>query len=266
MKHAADFKTDARNALCGNWGVAILTGFVASLIGASTISGPVFNVSQENTGSVNVNSFGQWIYPILITLIALIAVSIIISIIMGGAGKLGYAKFNLNLIDGKKASFSDLFSLFKHFRTGFIMNILIWLYKFLWGLLFIIPGIVKTYSYAMTPYILSEYPEMSVKEAIALSQHMMDGNKWDLFCLRFSFIGWYFIRVAVMFITIPIVLFNPKAIYVWFALTVVVSFAVSLILSPYKEAAQAAFYRDITYDDKEDCDSENQEREVCEEN
>ena len=56
--------------------------------------------------------------------------------------------------------------------------------------LLVIPGIVKTYSYAMTPYIMSEHPSLTANEAITESRRIMDGNKWRLFCLDFSFIGW----------------------------------------------------------------------------
>lgn len=60
----------------------------------------------------------------------------------------------------------------------------------LWSLLFIIPGIIKHYSYRMVPYILAEDPEISGKEAITLSRQMMDGQKWKAFVLDLSFIGW----------------------------------------------------------------------------
>lgn len=65
------------------------------------------------------------------------------------------------------------------------------LYNFLWTLLFIIPGIVKAYSYRMVPYILAENPHMDANEAITLSRKMMNGEKFDAFVLDLSFIGWY---------------------------------------------------------------------------
>ncbi len=63
-------------------------------------------------------------------------------------------------------------------------------YIFLWSLLFIIPGIIKKYSYRMVPYILADQPEMGGNDAITLSRRMMDGNKWRAFVLDLSFIGW----------------------------------------------------------------------------
>lgn len=64
------------------------------------------------------------------------------------------------------------------------------IYQILWLLLFIIPGIVKSYSYCMVPYILAEEPELSGKEAITRSRQMMNGNKWKAFVLDLSWILW----------------------------------------------------------------------------
>lgn len=64
------------------------------------------------------------------------------------------------------------------------------LYTFLWSLLFIIPGIVKSYEYRMIPYLLGENPTMTTEEAFARSKQMMTGNKWNAFVLDLSFIGW----------------------------------------------------------------------------
>ena len=61
-------------------------------------------------------------------------------------------------------------------------------------LLFIIPGIVKSYEYMMIPYLLAEHPEMTRQEAFAESKQMMDGNKWDAFVLDLSFIGWFILE------------------------------------------------------------------------
>ena len=63
-------------------------------------------------------------------------------------------------------------------------------FLFLWFLLFVIPGLIKIYSYRMVPYILADDPEIGAKDAITLSRQMMDGHKWNTFVLDLSFIGW----------------------------------------------------------------------------
>ena len=64
------------------------------------------------------------------------------------------------------------------------------LFVYLWSLLLIIPGIIKAYSYAMTPYILADCPNVKATDALKLSMRMMSGHKWELFVFHLSFIGW----------------------------------------------------------------------------
>lgn len=70
--------------------------------------------------------------------------------------------------------------------TIFLQN----LFLGLWTLLFIIPGIVKAYSYRMVPFIIADNPEMGALDAITKSRDMMRGHKWDAFVLDLSFLGW----------------------------------------------------------------------------
>ncbi|MBQ7557595.1 MAG: DUF975 family protein [Lachnospiraceae bacterium] len=65
-----------------------------------------------------------------------------------------------------------------------------YLYTFLWTLLFIVPGIIKSYEYRMIPYILAEHPDIGMEDAFALSRAMMNGDKWNAFVLDLSFLGW----------------------------------------------------------------------------
>lgn len=65
------------------------------------------------------------------------------------------------------------------------------IYIFLWTLLLIIPGIIKSYAYSMVPYILADNPNIGVNRAIELSNEMTRGHKLDMFVLNLSFIGWY---------------------------------------------------------------------------
>ena len=69
------------------------------------------------------------------------------------------------------------------------------LYIVLWGLLLIIPGIIKSYEYRMVNYILAENPEMNTKDVFAMSRDMMRGNKWRAFVLDLSFLGWHLLSL-----------------------------------------------------------------------
>jgi uncharacterized membrane protein len=65
----------------------------------------------------------------------------------------------------------------------------------LWTLLFVIPGLIKSYSYAMATFILVNEPKIEPLEAITKSRKLMDGKKLRLFLLDLSYLGWYFISL-----------------------------------------------------------------------
>ena len=117
------------------------------------------------------------------------------SIIIGGVIATGVAIVMLNVVRGNAVKFTDMFKGFNNFGPTCLAGILTSLYTFLWSLLFVIPGIVKSYSYSMTYYILADHPEMSANDAITASRYMMNGHKADLFVLQLSFIGWYFLSI-----------------------------------------------------------------------
>ena len=257
MKYAADFRADAREALRGRWPIAILTGFVASLIGAhiATSGGGSSNSNNDSTRAVvrdfQATEFWLQYRTLIIAAIVLLVIWLIVTIVIGGAGKLGYATFNLKLVDNKDVALADLFSQFHRLGDGFCMNFLMGLYTLLWMLLFIIPGLIKTYSYAMTPYILAENPGMAATDAITESRRIMDGNKWRLFCLGFSFIGWGLLCAAPTLIALFIVSriaieTQSLAVLLWIIPASIPSYIGSLFLTPYQEAAWAAFYRDVS--------------------
>lgn len=89
-----------------------------------------------------------------------------------------------------KPTLSDAFSCFNDFWSVFKVTFLVNLFTMLWSLLFVIPGIIKSYSYSQAIYIISENPKMGALEAITMSRRMMDGHKLELFVLELSFIGW----------------------------------------------------------------------------
>lgn len=84
-------------------------------------------------------------------------------------------------------------SLFSNHRWGrnIAALLLVDLYTFFWTFLFIIPGIIKSYSYSMVPYILAEDSNITINDAIEESKWLTQGYKADLFFLDLSFILWY---------------------------------------------------------------------------
>jgi len=127
----------------------------------------------------------------------------------------------VKMIRSEQPAFQDLFSAFNMFGRCFLMQLLRSIFTFLWTLLFIIPGIIAVYRYAMAPYLMEEHPDMTAMDAIQGSKQMMTGNKWRLFCLDLSFIGWAFLCTLSLGIG-----------FLW--------------LIPYQNAARAAFYLELS--------------------
>lgn len=72
------------------------------------------------------------------------------------------------------------------------------LYTVLWSLLFIIPGIVRSYGYFAVPFIMAENPDMDQKDVFRLSLEMTRGFKMDIFVTHLSFIGWFLLSILTL--------------------------------------------------------------------
>ncbi|MCI6935374.1 MAG: DUF975 family protein [Clostridiales bacterium] len=216
---SSELRRIARENLSGNWGISVGVALVAAILGG-TIAGFGSNVNF-NINEDTIRNLPPFFWTVLLPVVSVAGLLGIVSFIIGGVVELGYAKFLLKQHDKKELQFSDLFSQFDRFGTGFAQQFLRILYTTLWTLLFIIPGIVKSLSYAMTPFILEDHPEMTASEAIKASMKLMDGHKMDLFILGLSFIGWSLLACLTMGIGY-------------------------LFLTPYINAAYAAFYRNIS--------------------
>lgn len=238
MKYATDFRSIARNTLSGRWTVAVIAGMIAALLGAIASNGPELKLELNDSGAgVGLKFAGQQIYSsvsgwnealigILVGGAAFVVVAALAMavayFVLGSVVSVGYSRFNLDLVDRQKEpEIGTLFGYFTHWKSVTLANLLRVVYIFLWSLLFIIPGIVASYSYAMTGYILAEHPGLTASEAIEQSRRMMYGNRLRLFCLQLSFIGWDLLCILTLGIG-------------------------NLWLTPYKQAAEAAFYREVS--------------------
>lgn len=119
---------------------------------------------------------------------------------LGAIFELAMFSIYLKLSDGTYPKVRDLFDIFRNAKlcgNGIILYILIAAFTFLWSLLLVIPGVIKSLSYAMSPLILIENDYyMTPMDALKESERIMDGHKMELFVLILSFIGWYILSVA----------------------------------------------------------------------
>ena len=126
-------------------------------------------------------------------------VSILISLFILVPLAYGY---NVAFLDFKRTvqavKIEQLFDGFKDYSRVVLTGLLQGIYIFLWTLLLIVPGIIKSLSYSQTNYILRDYPELKNNAAIELSMAMMKGHKFDYFCLILSFIGWILLGILTL--------------------------------------------------------------------
>lgn len=237
MRSSSELRYIARSSLKGKWLIAVIVGLIASLLGAATFDGPEITLNFSSSGAnVNLDYAGQTLFSVghevssgflaflIGSAVYFVIAAVILGIlyfVLGSIIEIGYARFNLELVDQQNPSFESLFAYFSYWKTAALARLLQTIYILLWSLLLIIPGIIASYSYAMTKYILAEHPELTPSEAITRSKEMMTGNRWSLFILQLSFIGW---RILCLF-TLGIG---------------------NLWLNPYVNAAEAAFYRDLS--------------------
>lgn len=218
---AREFRRIARENLEGNWGNAVLAGFLATLLGGLIASGTGGNINLE---------FSENTFQHLPSLLKTLFLSILgvggtlnlVHFILGGVIRQGYAVYLLKQHDRRDPQINDLFSQFDRFGDGFCLHLLQGLFIALWSLLLIFPGIMKAYAYSMAPFIMAENPNMTPREALNASEDLMYGHKAELFILELSFIGWGLLSVLTLGIG-------------------------SLWLTPYIQASHAAFYRSLSY-------------------
>ena len=237
MKYAADFRRIARDALRGKWGTAVIVGLVASILGGVGSGGLEVKLNVDRFGAhASLELAGQNIFTtggnltpelgavlvggaLYITLLS-IAMAVLY-FVLSSVVSVGYARSNLDLVDGGEASFGALFGYFTYWKNTAWTKLRKALFILGGFLLLVVPGILATYSYALTEFILAEEPELSAAEAMARSKALMEGNRWRLFCLELSFIGWGILAAMTLGIG-----------HLW--------------LTPYTQAATAAFYRELT--------------------
>ena len=161
MKRAKELRAAAWEKKKGRWGMLALVFFIYSLIMAACAA-----LSYVVVGAVAV-------------------------LLLSGPLMLGFTMVCLAVSRRQGASLSKLFEGFSRFGDSLVLFLLMDIFIFLWSLLLIIPGIIKMYSYSMSWFVLHDRPDLTGNEARKRSMYLMRGHKWRLFCLDFSFLGWY---------------------------------------------------------------------------
>lgn len=207
-------RAQACAALKGKWGTAaiimlvylIITGIFYGPYQAGNIQRSLALARGLTPPGISLQAAGWWFIGMLLVILPV-----------------AYGMMTLflqSLRSGMAPKLEGLFAGFKSYGRVLGTMLLMTLYTALWSMLLMIPGIIKSYSYAMTPYLLLDEPELGPEELIKRSMKMMEGNKMKLFLLDLSFLGW----ILLAMITCGIGM---------------------LWVTPYMQMARAGFYEDL---------------------
>ncbi len=132
------------------------------------------------------------VWPIIgIALLIALFFAIVLKVFVLNPINVGCYKWYLRNRTEEKPKLRAIVEVFSH---GYIRIVGIMLVRdvfiFLWALLLIIPGIIKSYEYRMIPYLLAENPDLSMSEVFGMTKKIMNGNKMDTFVLDLSFLPW----------------------------------------------------------------------------
>lgn len=181
-------KEKAKGVLRQNYWPAFIISLILTLAGArSSFNGGSNGVRWES----DLNFFTWQLFMTVLTLsVAFVLIRVVIGFLLEIGGRRFFIKASEGVVD-----FNSIGYAFREERYSNIIKVMFFrgLYIFLWSLLLIIPGIIKAYAYRFVPYILAENPGMGVDEALYLSERMTDGEKFNIFILDLSFMGWYFV-------------------------------------------------------------------------
>jgi len=210
-----DLMAEARASLSGNWGWGIL-GYI--IYTAFSLAITIFVMAAAFFVGM-VSGIGGGDVEAASNVMGLVSQSV--QWIIAGPLMVGFYGFYLGIAQEDEGRLELLFVGFQRFWKSFGAYFFFMLFYLLWFMLFIIPGIIALFRYAMAFFIIADDEDCGPLEAITRSKLMMKGNKWKYFCLNCRFIGW---SLLAFFFTFGIG-------FLW--------------LVPYMQTAQAKFYEDI---------------------
>lgn len=230
---SSDYREKARQMLSGKWPLSVLFYLLAFLLG-STLAGTLICHPEYLVQYLFTEEFLESIPDSLSFLVTglyiyyqILGVVFTAQLMVGGLTDLGVARFTLNLHDGHPVRIMTLFSQSANFMNSCMLFYYRKLKVLLWSLLLIVPGIIAHYRYALSQFIMCDYPYLNAHQALEKSKELMEGHKMELFKLDLSFIVWILLSIA----TLGIGFF---------------------ILRPYMVSARVAFYRELCPAELED--------------
>ncbi len=194
-----EMKEKGKAAFKGNYWPCVLAAFLMSLFTGSAAASSRTTDPQPSDFQQALQGADPAVIIALLSASALfIGICLLFKIFLANPLELGGVSFFTENTRSCPAPTATIKRGFQNYGHNFAVLFMRDLYLTLWTMLFIIPGLIKGYSYRMVPYILAEHPEMSANEVITLSRRMMDGHKWQAFKLDLSFLGWILLGILTL--------------------------------------------------------------------
>ncbi|SCG82779.1 hypothetical protein DW1_1206 [Proteiniborus sp. DW1] len=193
----AELKQRAKNVLRFNYWKAFLISLAISF--ASGSGGGGGGRSSRSALDFPRTSDTGTIIVIVVIFLLIMLFFLALRILIGYPLEVGGQRYFVKSAEDKDNKKCFSFAFEGHNYSGIVPTMLLrGVFTFLWTLLLVIPGIIKSYSYSMVPYILGDNPNIGAKRAIELSNEMTYGYKFDMFVLKLSFIGWYLLGLLAL--------------------------------------------------------------------
>ncbi len=158
----------------------------------------------------------------------------------------GYRSYALRLSRYQEGSLNDLIDGFGLAAKIIALDLLTLLFTTLWTMLFIIPGIIASYRYSQAVYCLLDDPDISPMEALRRSKQLMRGEKFNLFVVQMSFLGWV-LPITILVVVVQSILAwafgEASLLFIW--IPAILMYAFDLWLTPYMEIVYAFFYNNL---------------------
>ena len=199
MWSRVEIKEVGKMAFMANYWRSVFVAFLlVMLVGGSGVSVSTNPEDDPTTNQAIQNLTLEQALGIISIASGVLIVAILLKIFIFNPLQVGcYAFFKEN-VETNQADLGVLKVGFQGYGRTFLTLFLRDLFLLLWTLLFIVPGLIKSYSYRMVPFIIADEPDLSPTEAITRSKQMMEGHKWNAFILDLSFIGWYLLGIVTL--------------------------------------------------------------------
>ncbi|MFF2093003.1 DUF975 family protein [Paenibacillus sp. NPDC058174] len=209
-----ELKKRAKEVLRTSYWKAFLVSFILAFFGGS-VSPPNFNFGSSGStrdfewmgGDIEWAILGPILAIIIVVFIVIFLLAIAFRIFLGfpfEAGSMRYFKGSAE----REVNLNHLMYAFNKQRYLDIVKTMLWraFLTFLWSLLLVIPGIIKSYSYSQVPFILADNPNIGYRRAVDLSRQMTKGHKFNIFVIDLSFLGWILLGTLALFVGVLFVL------------------------------------------------------------